>query len=65
MRGTQLAAVMLAALAVLAPGPVTGEPVSVRHAEGLVHGFLALKTTDGALIGTGDLIWPRPRLVTG
>jgi hypothetical protein len=31
-------------------GPAT------RHTEGLVHGFLALRTLDGDLIGDGDLI---------
>ena len=28
---------------------------AVRHREGLVHGFLTLKTQDGALVATGDL----------
>jgi hypothetical protein len=32
------------------------EPVPVRFAEGLVHGFLSLRTTDGALVANGDLI---------
>jgi hypothetical protein len=33
-----------------------GEPVTVAHPEGLVHGFLSLRTLDGALIADGDLI---------
>jgi hypothetical protein len=33
-----------------------GEPVTVRHNEGLVHGFLALRTLDGSLLADGDLI---------
>ena len=37
-------------------GTVLAEPVVVRHAEGIVHGFLALRTLDGALIANGDLI---------
>jgi len=36
--------------------PLLAEPVSVRYAEGLVHGFLSLRTTDGALVANGDLI---------
>jgi len=32
------------------------EPVSVRHLEGLVHGFLVLKTLDGETIANGDLL---------
>jgi hypothetical protein len=45
------------AMALLSP-PATGagEPVTVRHAEGLVHGFLTLRTTDGTIIANGDLI---------
>ena len=34
-----------------APAP----PVPVRHAEGLVHGFLALRSLTGADLATGDL----------
>ena len=32
------------------------ELVTVRHAEGIVHGFLALRTLDGTSIADGDLI---------
>ena len=56
MRGRKCAAILLAAVAVLVPAHVRGEPVPVRHAEGLVHGFLVLRTTDGVLLGNGDLI---------
>jgi hypothetical protein len=31
------------------------DPVAVRYAEGLVHGFLALKTLDGKTIADGEL----------
>ena len=37
-------------------GVVVADPVTVRHTEGVVHGFLALRTLDGALIANGDLI---------
>jgi hypothetical protein len=32
------------------------EPVKVRHTEGLVHGFLVLRTPDGKAAADGDLI---------
>ena len=32
------------------------EPVGVRYAEGLLHGFLALRGADGTLLANGDLI---------
>ncbi len=35
---------------------VCGEPVGVRHTEGIVHGFLVLRTLDGTRIADGDLI---------
>jgi hypothetical protein len=34
----------------------SAEPVVVRHVEGLVHGFLSLRSLDGTLLATGDLI---------
>ncbi len=33
-----------------------GEPVTVRHPEGITHGFLALRTLEGATIADGDLV---------
>jgi hypothetical protein len=56
MRGRKCAAILLAAVAVLVPAHVRAEQVPVRHAEGLVHGFLVLRTTDGVLLANGDLI---------
>jgi hypothetical protein len=38
------------------PSPVTAEPVAVRFAEGLVHGFLVLRSLDGKILASGDLI---------
>jgi hypothetical protein len=32
------------------------DPVAVRHAEGLVHGFLVLRTLDGTTLADGDFI---------
>jgi hypothetical protein len=33
-----------------------GEPVQVRHTEGIVHGFLTLRELDGTLLADGDLV---------
>ena len=42
-----LAALVVCA-ALLDPGAMPAAPVAVRHAEGLVHGFLVLRTVAGA-----------------
>lgn len=34
----------------------SAEPVVVRHVEGLVHGFLSLRSPEGGALATGDLI---------
>jgi hypothetical protein len=48
---------VLAAMLVLAPGVrLRGEQVAVRHAEGLVRGFLSLRTLDGELLADGELL---------
>jgi len=44
------------ALVLLIAVPLAAEPVRVRYTEGLVHGFLALRTTDGKTVADGDLI---------
>ena len=51
-----LAVVLVGAALLLNPGTTSSEPVAVRHKEGLVHGFLALRSTDGKTLATGDLI---------
>jgi hypothetical protein len=43
------------ACALLNPWLLNGEPVRVRHTEGLVHGFLLLRTLDGKIVAEGDL----------
>jgi hypothetical protein len=48
------AAILLAGL--LVPGSLPAETVAVRHAEGLVRGFLVLRLLDGASLANGDLI---------
>lgn len=54
MKRSSVAAALLAAF--LVPGALPAEPISVRHAEGLVRGFLALRSLDGASLASGDLI---------
>jgi len=46
----------LVAVAVLLPLQITGEPVSVRYREGIVHGFLVLRALDGGTLADGDLL---------
>ncbi len=48
------AVILLAGL--LVPGTLPAETVGVRHAEGLVRGFLALRALDGSSLASGDLI---------
>src|SRR5262249_47259170 len=42
--------------AAIAPCPLTAETVPVRFPEGLVHGFLTLRSLGGAVLAEGDLI---------
>jgi hypothetical protein len=41
---------------VLWSASAAAEPVRVRHTEGVVHGFLALRTLEGKTVADGDLI---------
>ena len=63
-------AVLVACATLLQPGAMSATPVAVRHAEGLVHGFLMLRTlagdtlADGDLINVGQLEWHDASLAT-
>jgi hypothetical protein len=46
----------LAVVALIWTGAPSAEPVVVRHVEGLVHGFLSLRSPEGGLLASGDLI---------
>lgn len=46
----------MAAAMLLCAQALGADTVRVRHTEGVVHGFLALRTLDGAPIANGDLI---------
>jgi hypothetical protein len=48
--------VLFALTSLLWAGTLHGQTVAVRHAEGLVHGFLVLRTLDGSPAADGDLI---------
>src|SRR5437879_2516507 len=39
----------------LQPDGLCAEQVTVRHTEGLSHGFLALRTLDGKLLADGEI----------
>jgi hypothetical protein len=39
-----------------AASTLSGEPAAIWHTEGIVHGFLVLRTMDGKVIANGDLI---------
>jgi hypothetical protein len=51
-RGT----LILTVVALVCGVTLCADTVSVRHTEGIVHGFLALRTLDGTTIADGDLI---------
>jgi len=54
---SRAARIVAAFIAVIAAGTLSrGEQVTARYAEGLVHGFLTLRTLEGRLIADGDLI---------
>jgi len=50
-----LAVVLSSCGAIALSKPLLAESVPVRHAEGLVHGFLVLSTLNGDNLATGDL----------
>lgn len=49
-------AAALVGVALCLPRAAGAEPITVRHAEGLVHGFLSLSSPEGKLLASGDLI---------
>jgi hypothetical protein len=48
--------VALTSVALMWARAPSAQPVVVRHVEGLVHGFLSLRSPDGTLLANGDLI---------
>ena len=47
--------ILLASAALAWPNTLSAEQITVRHVEGVVHGFLVLRTLDGEVIANGDL----------
>jgi hypothetical protein len=47
---------VLAGLSLLTGATASAQRIQVRHPEGLVHGFLVLRTLDGRRVADGDLI---------
>jgi hypothetical protein len=47
---------LIISASLLWPDALPGQTVAVRHPEGLVHGFLILRTLDGTPLADGDLI---------
>lgn len=47
---------LIASAVLFVPSASTGEQVRVRHIEGVVHGFLALRNLDGSTLASGELI---------
>jgi hypothetical protein len=48
-------AILAACLVLAGPAIVPAEQVAVRYSEGVVHGFLSLRTLGGTLLATGDI----------
>jgi hypothetical protein len=46
----------LAGAALLQPAAASAESIAVRYAEGVVHGFLSLRSLDGSMLASGDLL---------
>src|ERR1700730_8695100 len=52
---TALSAILLVGAAMLQPNPLLADTVPVRHTEGLMHGFLVLRTLEGKAIADGQM----------
>jgi hypothetical protein len=55
MESTQMLAAILGIVLSLQLGSVHADPVPVRYAEGVTHGFLVLRTLQGKDVADGDL----------
>jgi len=52
---SRLIAILLACAAMLQPNALLADTVPVRHKEGLMHGFLVLRTLEGKAIADGQM----------
>jgi hypothetical protein len=56
---------LLVSAALLWPASLPAERVAVRHTEGLVHGFLALRNMAGMTLADGELLQEGPMFQDG
>jgi hypothetical protein len=54
--GFKILVTLLACASMFEPAALLAETVPVRHTEGLVHGFLVLRTLEGQTLAEGDVI---------
>lgn len=54
--GRRLLVALLVCTGLMRPAALPAELVAVRHIEGVVHGFLILRTAEGEALADGDLI---------
>jgi hypothetical protein len=52
---SRLIAILLACAAMLQPNALFADMIPVRHTEGLIHGFLVVRTLDGKAIADGQM----------
>src|SRR5438046_8837058 len=50
-----LIAILLACAAMLQPNALFAETIPVRHTEGLIHGFLVVRTLEGKSLADGQM----------
>ena len=53
--GSRLIAILLAGAAMVQPSALLADTVPVRNPEGLVHGFLVLRTLEGKALADGQM----------
>src|SRR5437762_12466134 len=52
---SRLIAILLACAAMLQPSALFAETIPVRHTEGLIHGFLVVRTLEGKAVADGQM----------
>src|SRR2546429_4637086 len=52
---SRLTAILLASVVMLQLNVLSADPIAVHHTEGLMHGFLVLRTLDGKAIADGQM----------
>jgi hypothetical protein len=55
LRNARRVTLLTVSAVILVAAVTRSEPVKVRHTEGLVHGFLVMRTVDGKMVARGDL----------